>query len=922
MPSKKHISSVSIDNNNIPDGSYAVNITPWGSAGTKGSTVENLSDKLVTFTSGSSPDVLIDSATGTRCEVSIKKDTFPFESSALFGRVADGSIEMFADETLKVGDGAFDSVPLSLGGSLDSIDGPVFLPTGESVFVKDTGSFHLAPNGAYDDMDPNDTRTVSVPYTIAGDSSSEDIWTGFDEGAFDGGDPNEWSIQGNEWYTANGANGIPSHTVPLTLSSGDSYTISVSMRESTLSGDFGGDAWFYFSDVSGNVINNEKTVLNSVSRDNYEFTVVAPVGAVAFSVDPKNGCRVDFKVESIVEIVPAEVFYYDVLVKGPRLVGPKLVAQSGFSGTNWTQNGNEYTHTTGSVSPLTVDVTTTVGKIIQISCNTKNTTAGSVTVAEATESYSTVLNDGDVWLVRADSANFTVNYTPTSDFDGVVYDTFVREWLEDDEAADLVDFTVTQPEFTGDLEVSFKLPPVAGRRSDTEAPTYYRTGEITQNDDYALRWDNETESAVIENGYFKETRSGIAPKSGGTWMEIWNVQGDGGFTEEGAISPPLIDEDTFVGSGWTFATWGYYTATSPTNNPLSAPLTMPEGTVLHVRVEKLENSTGTIVPQAVGDTTIVGVRQDNSDDHVHDIYLVTCPANMTTFEYMPNTFQGQIKRLNVAEKLRDVVSTGQDKFKQAIGTASTKGPQFSDVYVYYFEGTAYERPMSDTYETSNTDGLVLPKGTDTTKSYKANAYCIGYKYEGIADGCIDAQVDLQLNHSDLVHGRYCLRWHYQAHHIITNTTFTRHGDTQATMMLTGGDERGLMYNCYIDGVRCTSINQMIDFKKVGGMDHVDDGAIVTNLENRYLDTLVHVCRSRPYMAPEARVAMTDMEFEYKLSSSGTWLTLTLDKVGLPAFIGRFKRQFPLGSGTYDFRARARNGIHVGNWSTLTNVGVT
>ena len=103
-------------------------------------------------------------------------------------------------------------------------------------------------------------------------------------------------------------------------------------------------------------------------------------------------------------------------------LGSELAAVTG-TGTNWTLVGTNlnvggYTHTTGSVVPLTTALAAVNGTYYQITYTITGRTAGSITIAYGGTGTSGITATGNTGPQASSTAVLTI--TPTNDFDGAV----------------------------------------------------------------------------------------------------------------------------------------------------------------------------------------------------------------------------------------------------------------------------------------------------------------------------------------------------------------------------------------------------------------------------------------------------------------------------------------------------------------------
>ena len=103
-------------------------------------------------------------------------------------------------------------------------------------------------------------------------------------------------------------------------------------------------------------------------------------------------------------------------------LGSELAAVTG-TGTNWTLVGTNlnvggYTHTVGSVVPLTTSLAAVSGTYYQITYTITGRTAGSITISYGGTSTSGVTTTGATGPLASSTAVLTI--TPTTDFDGTI----------------------------------------------------------------------------------------------------------------------------------------------------------------------------------------------------------------------------------------------------------------------------------------------------------------------------------------------------------------------------------------------------------------------------------------------------------------------------------------------------------------------
>jgi VCBS repeat-containing protein len=243
------------------------------------------------------------------------------------------------------------------------------------------------------------------------------------------------------------------------------------------------------------------------------------------------------------------------------------------------------------------------------------------------------------------------------------------------------------------------------------------------------------------------------------------------------------------------------------------------------------------------------------------------------------------------------------------------------LYAYHYVSDLLLNPNNNDYGAHNSDNLLL--NSNVQKQYfETYAYMINLDLRNPSDATIDNKQLAYLSHSTLVGGNRIIRTHETAHWHLDGVEFTRSANTQTNIWFHNGRTRAQLWNCYVEGQRLRSAAHAISivpgvgtFPTIGGM-YADDA---TNTEIGYLAT---VLKTYPSMPDASRVNMTDMEFEYKLSASGSWSSLSVPRVGLPGVVGSFIRTVAVSAGTYDFRSRCRNGADTGSWGYANNITIT
>jgi hypothetical protein len=913
--------AVMADETDIPDGIVEASVSNH-----EGN--DNITQLAVNVVSGDLT-IPVDVHPGVKYRLSLYDTDWPPQNVAtLFGRTT-GEVECFAYESIRTGEGFTLSTPFTINGSAD-IDETHILANGSAVSITESGQLHWSANGAFDYLNPGETATQTVDVTYNSDTISGDILSF----AATPTATNATYSSGTQTFTVTADLASTKYFMVFdNIVAGDNYYLTINQVFT----DAGAveAAWV---DASVNSLGSFGS--GPFNGPTETQSSIAPVGAVGIRLTDGNRPIGDTTtIVSMQKDIAAEPETLSWTVKGADNVSAKLVEVDGFSGTGWTHNGGgEYQVTDNTLTtPLTATITTTENKLIQIKIKTKDVVSGTVkpqiqgdTLSESDRDYSVGGNEKDVWLIQAPAGTAVVQIVPTG-FEGKVEDLIIKELITEASAADVEDFTVTDLATSGDALLKFDINPVSGRRSDTETPTYLLTGELTQDDDFAFRHAEPASSLVVHDAFAVGTRSGISLSDGGSWVELKNVTITGGFTNHGIRSAELIDSSTYSGTNWTNNGYNSYTHTTGSTVALEATIAATEADTLYIAIAQKNAAgdsidpadvTGSITVELVGDTTTTATAQ--TSDQVFTEYLCVVPANVTTVRITPTSdYDGMLYWIVVAKMETLTTEGGDDKFQSCFATANRRGPQVDFLQATGCRFDLMLRPMLDNYETTNTDGWVLNRENDDYKNtYSIVNYFLNCQVKNVSDGCLDGKPYVEQNHIEFDGGHRCERLHSEAHHLTANSMYIEQYGGQAAISYTDINERAGLWNCYYDSyntsaVRITSGDQLLSIVKTDGQ-----AAIGTDVSDESAAAQTDVLTTYPKLNGYCKVAMTSMDFNYKLSSSGTWLELALPLSGLPGWVGIFERTINLSAGTYDFRARCLNGEHVGSWNTITNQGIS
>ena len=195
--------------------------------------------------------------------------------------------------------------------------------------------------------------------------------------------------------------------------------------------------------------------------------------------------------------------------------------------------------------------------------------------------------------------------------------------------------------------------------------------------------------------------------------------------------------------------------------------------------------------------------------------------------------------------------------------------------------------------------------------------CHVYNLDGknSTDAITDLKRVTEINNSTLEGSCKIVRAHRRGAALLNNSEFISTYGTRETFQPNHSPAYFEIWNCYADGQRCVTKEQMNSQKKGSGFYYSDRGLLAGNQNS------VEVLKTYPTLDDLNRFAMTDMEFEVSSNGGSSWSPLTVPNVELPGVIGCFKRSLSFTSGTYKIRCRCLNGALVGAWSNEITITV-
>jgi hypothetical protein len=250
-----------------------------------------------------------------------------------------------------------------------------------------------------------------------------------------------------------------------------------------------------------------------------------------------------------------------------------------------------------------------------------------------------------------------------------------------------------------------------------------------------------------------------------------------------------------------------------------------------------------------------------------------------------------------------------DTYQNAISPEMNGGPYFNRIQACYVTGDLGLNSNYGGYtgQFGNCDILIF-NGLTNEGTYAGEAYVLGMDGRNATDGIIDTKKRTEVNHSLLIGAYRQIRLHNVATGLVANCEFTRTDGTKECIAPTDARNLTDIWNCYFDGERAVSVDQLRNQVNSHHSAYSDVGVL-----SIYASSM-NILKTYPTISDYCRVAMTDMEFEYSNDDGGTWQTLAVPDVGLPGVVGCFKRTINFSSGTYKIRCRCLNGALIGAWS--------
>ena len=219
-------------------------------------------------------------------------------------------------------------------------------------------------------------------------------------------------------------------------------------------------------------------------------------------------------------------------------------------------------------------------------------------------------------------------------------------------------------------------------------------------------------------------------------------------------------------------------------------------------------------------------------------------------------------------------------------------------------------------EFGNSDIIVINGGYQSTQPiYEKTNYVTNLDGKHGSDSIIDTKAYTEVNYASMLGSYRNLRVHNVGTVRLSNSQLTQEYGTREALTVTHSHAIIELWNTAVDGIRCVTLAQMGEQKKDDSFYY--EGASVTAG-----DRSIHVLKSYPSHHDYGRCNMTDMEFEYSSNGGSSWSNLPLDNVGLPGVQGSFKRTVSLSAGSYQLRARCRNGGDIGAWSSSLSITVS
>lgn len=219
-------------------------------------------------------------------------------------------------------------------------------------------------------------------------------------------------------------------------------------------------------------------------------------------------------------------------------------------------------------------------------------------------------------------------------------------------------------------------------------------------------------------------------------------------------------------------------------------------------------------------------------------------------------------------------------------------------------------------EFGNSDIIVINGGYHSAQPiYEKTNYVTNLDGKHGSDSIIDTKAYTEVNYASMLGSYRNLRVHNVGTVRLSNSQLTQEYGTREALTVTHSHAIIELWNTAVDGIRCVTLTQM--GQQVKGQDFYYTGASVTAGSRS-----IHVLKSYPSHHDYGRCNMTDMDFEYSNNGGSSWSNLPLDNVGLPGVQGCFKRTVSLSAGSYQLRARCRNGGDIGAWSSSFSITVS
>lgn len=256
-----------------------------------------------------------------------------------------------------------------------------------------------------------------------------------------------------------------------------------------------------------------------------------------------------------------------------------------------------------------------------------------------------------------------------------------------------------------------------------------------------------------------------------------------------------------------------------------------------------------------------------------------------------------------------------EKWQNALSPEMNGGPYFNKIQALYIDCDLQLEASRGVYTSQfgNSDVIVF-NGLTNAETFDARGWVLGMRGKGSSDGVIDSKKRTEVNHSTFIGGYRQFRLNRNGTGLVANCDFITEWGTKESFAPSQSYTLIHIWNSYVDGVRCVTIDQMKSLVRPD--DHFSDvGAVRLNAGS------IGVLKTYPTIDDHCRVAMTDMEFQVKSSGGASWYGLSFPDIGLPGVVGCFKRTVSLSSGSYQIRCRCFNGALTGAWSNIISITV-